>query len=383
MLVPSTLKQRACQNTGLFNFGSAPLDDGLNALCQALNEQGHLNARAEEGMEKSLVATLSERLRVENCLANAPEILDQTLAPQLLVLGLPRSGTTALSQFMSADPSARSIWRWELNSLTPPPDASTGKPDPRIAVTRAAFEARDKAMPQIKAMLPVTAEDASEHGVLLGLTFRNMHWPSLNTIPDYAEWVMNADMDAAFAYLSSILKLLQWKTPVGYWNLKNPVDSFAIDALLRVFPEAPIFWMHRDPANTIASVCSLLSVIRDSTGLDFDRKAFGHYVLEFEAGLIDKAMERRDASPHRDRVIDVYNRDIAADPVKALRAIYGEAGVSFTPAFETALHQRIANRPRGSHGKHEYRAEEFGLDSGTIRRRFANYIDRFDVPLEH
>jgi len=382
MLIPSDLKQRACETTGLSEYGAASLDDGLQTLCRSLSEQGDLNAPAAEGMEGSIVAMLCERLRVEDWFARHPEILEQTLAPQVLVVGLPRSGTTALSQFISADPAARSIRRWELNSLTPPPDASASEPDPRIAATQAAFAARDRAMPKLKSMLPVTAEDASEHGVLLGLTFRNMHWPSLNTIPDYASWVLQCDMDLAFSYLVSILKLLQWKNPVGYWNLKNPVDSFAIDALLRVFPDAPVFWMHRDPANTIPSVCSLLSLIRDSSGLEFDRKAFGRYVLEFEAGLIDTAMARRDASPHRDRVIDVYNRDLAADPVATMRAIYGKAGKEFTPAFEAALRQRIADRPRGSHGKHDYSAEEFGLESVSIRRRFANYIERFDVPLE-
>ena len=383
MLDPSQLKARAIEATGLSNFGSAPLGDGLDVLCHALVEQGGLNEAAAASTEKSLVGTLSERLRVEDWFARHPEILEQELAPQVLVVGLPRSGTTALSQLMSADPASRSIRRWELNQLTPPPDSSTGIPDPRIEATRAAFAARDKAMPLLKTMLPVTAEDPSEHGVILGLTFRNMHWPSLNTIPEYSDWVFGCDMDAAFEYLASVLKLLQWKSPVaGYWNLKNPVDSFAIDAIMRVFPSAPVFWMHRDPAVTIASVCSLLSAIRNSTGLEFDRAAFGAYVLEFEASVIDRAMERLDQSPHPERVVHVYNRDLGKDSVGTLRDAYGKAGLKFAPAFEGALKQRLADRPRGGHGKHEYSASEFGLDAATIRKRFERYIDRFAVPLE-
>lgn len=383
MLDPATLKARASEATGLDRFGSAPLDEGLAMLCRALNEQAGLNPPAAANLANSLVATLSERLRVEHWFTLHPEILEQQLAPQIMVLGLPRSGTTALSQYLSADPRSRSIRRWELNSLTPPPDNSSALPDPRIATTRAAFEARDRAMPSFKAMLPLTAEDASEHGNLLGLTFRNMHWPSLNTIPDYAAWLMNSDMDSAFSYFASVLKLLQWKAPPqGHWNLKNPVDSFAIDAVLRVFPDAAVFWMHRDPAITIPSVCSLLSFIRDSTGIACDRKAFGRYVLEFEARLIDQAMDRRDASPRKDRVVDVYNRDLGRDSIATLRDAYGRSNMTFSPEFEASLRQRIADRPRGVHGKHEYTAEEFGLDAQTIRKRFARYIDHFEVPLE-
>lgn len=383
MLAPEALKQRAIAATGLSDFGTAPLDDGLAALVAALDQAGELGATAAAGMAGSLVATLSERLRVEHWLAREPAILEQELVPQILVLGLPRSGTTALSQLLSADPRARSIRRWELHSLTPPPDAAAAEPDPRIAATRAAFAARDVAMPQLRAMLPLEAEDASEHGVLLGLTFRNLHWPSLNRIPGYADWLRDADMDAAYAYLARILKLLQWKDPPsGFWNLKNPVDSFAIDSLLRVFPQAPIFWMHRDPAKTIPSVCSLLSMLREAAGIAFDRREFGAYILEFEARLIDRAMERRAASPDRDRVVDIYNRDLGRDPFATLRDAFVRAGIDFTAEFEAALRDRMRDRPRGQHGAHEYAAEDFGLDTARIRDRFRAYIDRFSVPLE-
>ena len=77
MLDPSQLKQRAIEATGLSNFGSAPLDDGLEVLCRALIEQGALNEQAAAGTEKSLVGTLSERLRVEDWFARHPEILEQ------------------------------------------------------------------------------------------------------------------------------------------------------------------------------------------------------------------------------------------------------------------------------------------------------------------
>ena len=66
MLDPATLKQQAVEATGLDNFGSAPLDDGLDVLCRALDAQAELNAPAEQGMAKSLAGTLSERLRLED-----------------------------------------------------------------------------------------------------------------------------------------------------------------------------------------------------------------------------------------------------------------------------------------------------------------------------
>ncbi|MDB5447031.1 MAG: sulfotransferase, partial [Phenylobacterium sp.] len=232
---PIALKARAQAETALSDFGAAPLDDGLAALCASLRAEAGLNASGAAAAERAIVATLSERLRLERWLAAHAEILDETLAPQVFVIGLPRTGTTALSQFMSEDPRARSIRRWEINSLTPPPDASVAV-DPRLIATREAFAARDLAMPTLKTMLPIEAEDPSEHGPLLGLTARNLQLPTLYNTPSYARWLFAADLEPAYAYLAKALKLLQWKTPGAYWNLKNPPDIFAIEAIASAFP---------------------------------------------------------------------------------------------------------------------------------------------------
>ena len=41
----------------------------------------------------------------------------------------------------------------------------------------------------------------------------------------------------------------------------------------------------------------------------------------------------------------------------------------------------LAANPRGSRGVHRYVPEDFGLDLGEIRERFAEYCCEFDVPL--
>ena len=38
--------------------------------------------------------------------------------------------------------------------------------------------------------------------------------------------------------------------------------------------------------------------------------------------------------------------------------------------------------PRGKHGAHRYRLEDYGLDAAELRRRLKFYTDRFDVALE-
>jgi hypothetical protein len=374
---PEVLKQRAVQETGLGEFGAEPFEDGLAAFCAALEGEADLNAGGRTGAEKAIVAALSERLRVEDWLRRHPEILDQQLLPQVFVVGLPRTGTTALSQFLSEDPAARSIRRWELNSLTPPPDAGVGI-DPRLIATREAFAARDAAMPALKTMLPVEAEDPSEHGVLLGLTFRNLQIPTLYNAPSYIDWLWRADLTIAYGYMAKVLKLLQWKTPGGHWNLKNPPDIFAIDAIASVFPDAKFVWTHRDPAQSIASVCSLAALLRRPGVEHYDARALMGYVLDFQSEGVRRAMQARDRLP-KDRFIDVFQADLGRDTVAVIQGLYANLGLPFTTDYEAHLHERMRARPRGRHGEHAYDRDEFGVSAEQIRTHFQAYLDRFDV----
>ena len=376
-LDPKDLKTRATGETGLSNFGAAPLDDGLAELCRSLDTEAGLNAAGRAAIERSIVATLCERLRLEDCLARNPEILEETLLPQVFVVSLPRTGSTALSQFMSEDPGARSIRRWECNALTPPPDAAVAI-DPRLIATREAFAARDKAMPTLKTMLPVEAEDPSEHGPLLGLTFRNLQLPTLYNIPAYTDWLLKADLKPAYDYFAKVLKLLQWKTPGDYWNLKNPPDLFGLDAMAKAFPEALFVWSHRDPAQSIPSVCSLAALLRGPTVDHLDKPALMAYVLEFQAEGVRRGLAAR-ARIGEDRFVDVTQAELGRDTLGVIRGLYGRLGLPFTEAYEAHLKARMANRPRAQHGRHQYDPAEYGLTADQIRAPFADYLGRFDL----
>jgi hypothetical protein len=377
MFEPEALKAQAAADTGLSAFGAEPLDDGLSAFCAALNAEAGLNAAGVAAAQRGIVATLSERLRVEDWLGRHPEILEQTLAPQVFVVGLPRTGTTALSQFLSEDPAARSIRRWEVGALTPPPDAAIAV-DPRLLATREAFVARDKAMPTLKTMLPVEAEDPSEHGPLLGLTFRNLQLPSLYDVPSYVDWLLAADMTPAYAYFAKALKLLQWKTPGAVWNLKNPPDIFALEAMKTVFPNALFVWTHRDPANSIPSVCSLTALLRGPTVDHLDKPAQMRAMLRFQAEGVRRALAAR-ARIGEQSFVDVTQAELARDTIGVIRALYAKLGLAFTRQYEAHLHRRMESRPRAQHGRHAYDPAEYGLSPEQIRAPFADYLRRFKV----
>ena len=53
------------------------------------------------------------RLRIEETIRSHPEIADEVVEGPIVILGLPRTGTTATSQLVALDPAVRSLRLWE------------------------------------------------------------------------------------------------------------------------------------------------------------------------------------------------------------------------------------------------------------------------------
>ena len=121
----------AVAQTGLEDFGDDSFREGLELLLASLRDEARLNARGEGFIHARIVNALSQRLQVEDWYRRHPEIDDVELLPPLIGLGLPRTGSTALSVLLAQDPAIRYLRRWESSQPCPPPSTVTG-PDPRI-----------------------------------------------------------------------------------------------------------------------------------------------------------------------------------------------------------------------------------------------------------
>lgn len=371
------LKARARRETGLKEFGDAPLDEPLSRFCRSLAEEGRLTPAGVEKVEALIVSRLAERLRVEEFIVRHPEVLEQDVAPVLLLAGMPRSGTTAFAQHLSEDPALRSIPRWEGNTLTPPERGAYTDADPRLAKGKAAFEAAFKEMPWRQAILPNNYDDPAEHGIIMGLTFLNLQWPTLYRVPGWEAWVMEQDLAPAYEYLARVLKVLQWAKPARYWSLKLPPDLFALDAIDKVFPGTRFIWSHRHPIESISSVCSLSANLREKqAGADVDPLEIGPYQLEFQARGCDRAMAAR-ATIGEGKFIDVYQADLSRDIAGTMEKLYADLGIEFTDAYRANLQARMAEKPRGRFGKHEHHLEQYGISRRQVEDRFAVYVERF------
>jgi len=378
---PEELTEAARRASGLDDFGGDSFAEGLGVLCAGLEREAELSPMGRQVARAHLLRLLQNRLRIEDCYRRHPEIEAQDAPSPVFMIGLPRTGTTALAALLSRDPEHRSLLSWEAANPVPPPESATRTTDPRIAAVQAGVDALHALRPEIRAMYDASATGSTECQDLLGMEFRTQHFCGQYWIPSYAGWHRDCAMGSAYRYHRRALKLLQWRCPPPRWHLHSPVHMFSLESLLETYPDARFLMTHRDPAKVLGSVCSLVSAMLSLASDRRDPDAVGRAQTEAWEEALRRAVRFRDRIGE-ERFADVYFDDLGADPVATVERAYARLGLPFTGAARAGMAEWAAANPRGRHGTHRYRLEDYGVDPAEVRRRFGFYTDRFGVPLE-
>jgi hypothetical protein len=371
------LLEQAVAATGLSDFGDLPFREGLEAQLWGLeHESGHPADRLE-ALTAGHVALLAKRLRLVEDRKRHPEIAEEAVTAPLVVLGLPRTGSTHLHALLATRLGVRAPLQWEMSLPSPPPDAAGFDTDPRIAQVQGSLDARPNAE-ELQAIHPFGATRAEQCIGLIDWSFTNSAAVAPHRMPSYYEWFLNADHVPAYEHHRRTLQHLQWRNP-GEWVLKWPKHVFSLDALLAVYPDARVVWTHRDPATSVTSAVSFVGTIRRLSSPLFDPARFGaEWVALEETGLL-RAMAARERIADESRFCDLHYNDLVADPVAAVTGIYEHFGIAVDDETRRRVVDFQQDNPQNKHGKHRYTPERFGLDKDLLRRRFAPYIDRFGV----
>jgi Sulfotransferase family len=372
------LEEGACAATGLEDFGSPYYREGLERIVEALNSEADLNEVGRVIQHATISNALIQRLKIEDTYRQHPEIDDQKVGGPVFVIGLPRTGTTALSQLVAADPQFRSLRTWESQAPTPPPEAATQHTDPRIAQAEASLKMLDEMFPLMKTMHNSEATAPTECQDLMGMSFRTFHFDGAVRAPAYLSWVMHCDMRETYTFHRRVLRLLQWHCPPVLWHLKTPVHMFALDALVEAYPNAKFLWSHRDPAKVMGSVCSLIQYVRSWSSDRNDAKELGAEQLDSWVEAVRRAMDFRSRMGD-DRFADISFADLQTDPVRTLQTSYESLGLTFTDNTLQAVTQWAHGHRPGSRGTHEYDLADYGLTPEGVRERFADYLATYDA----
>jgi hypothetical protein len=367
---PGELMAAAVERTGLEDFGDDSFRDGLEILVRALGEEARLNARGEGFVYHRITLHLAQRLQVEDWYRRHPEIDDVAVASPLFGMGLPRTGSTALSFLLAQDPNVRYVRSWESAQPCPPPSTVHGD-DPRIPA------GEQKVVVGSRHHVPQDAHGPMECLDLMALDFKSQIFQAYAQIPSYSAWLVDrADFSSTYRYERRVLKLLAWGEPVRPWRLKSPAHVLSLDYLDRVFPDARFVMTHRDPTDVILSVAGVYADIVAGFSDHLDRRYLGELNVQQWSTGMDRAVKFREGGAEH-RFFDIDFRAMQADPIGEVRRLYGWLGEPVTDEFETRMRAWWADNAEKREPHTHARPEEFGLDLNAIRPLFADYVERW------
>ena len=190
-LDPEYLCEKVCKETGLSDFGDDFFREPMELLLQSAKDEAALSFAGRMGLQEELLRVLKNRLLVQHAIQTQPEILEEKVESPLIVIGLPRTGTTFLHNLLSKDPEAYVPKMWEFVSPAPFLEEDP-KARERIAVTEAMVKNADR-IPHLRAAHPMNPHWPDECFWLFSNSFHSIAYDARYHVPSYREWFLQAD----------------------------------------------------------------------------------------------------------------------------------------------------------------------------------------------
>ncbi len=377
--------EAAAERTGLDDFGPDDFHERLALWLSECDEDPERTGMGRLSLFNDCVRYASTRLRIRALLAEHPEIEDVRIERPIIVIGLPRSGTTHLVNLIAADERLRSMPLWEGQEPVPDPREEVGPDgvDPRWARCEAAWQAFKSSSPLIASMHPMNPDHIHEELELMlpDFTSYNLEWVA--RAPKWRDYYLAHDQTRHYqGALRTGLQILQWFQPRERWILKCPQHLEQIGPLMETFPDATIVVTHRDPVSVIQSAATMLAYGARITYKSPRPEWYLEYWHDRVRRLLEASIRDRGLLP-ADRTVDVLFHEFMADDMATVERIYEIAGLPMTDTARAQIEAYVAAHPRGKDGQVVYDVrQDFGADPDELRAAFDFYFEAFPVRKE-
>ena len=356
--------------------------EAIDVMLNALKVEPLLS---EEGLDRQL-RIIDENLEALAAISadrrRYPEIAQVKIVKPVFITGLGRSGTTFLHSLLSRDPANRCPLGWESRFPSPPPEATSYDTDPRIARAEQHFRSKPAGPWQDTTNLEMQKKHMSgpllteEDNALMRISMRTLPGGAGPRILPYFHWLLEQDSKLQYGMHKRFLQQLQWRNPRERWLLKAPTHMHNLPALFATYPDAMIVWCHRDPAEAISSMTSVVSTLRSSFMTVVDPPAIALEFINYWSPGVIRGMAFRRA--HQEiPIFDIGHREIITDPLESVRRIYAHFGFPLDDIAKRRLTQFVEENPREKLGAHTHGIKRYGLTSSRIHEIFQDYITTF------
>jgi hypothetical protein len=193
---------------------------------------------------------------------------------------------------------------------------------------------------------------------------------------EYSQWLRNLqlpELQALYQHYKLQVQHLQMFYRKGYWVSKCLSHAHFFSVLFKVFPDARVIRLHRDPCQIIAAFASIGAHLQVVYANRVDFRELGQHALEYFLESMHKSMAI-DKEVSDGHFIDVLFEDLTGNPIGILREVYSKFGCDFTPQFEKRVREFLQTDSGARKYKHVYTLEQFGLSRGEILARSQEYL---------
>ena len=386
-----------CSLDGMLNYAKTQLDvplykggenddylERLEAFLLEAVEQGQLPDYGKNYLALSCAEVIINRSRMEYVFQRFPQINDEQIHSPIIIAGIPRSGTTNLSNIIAADSRLNSLPFWvgmhpfPAKSVLDQPDQVE---DNRDQQWKEFLDGINAMCPHFPKMIDVPYDGATEETALMHLSGTPIGFMNQGYTPEWNTWFWE-QMDPTYMYATfkRSLQAVQFfnKGSGKRWILKNPHHLAFLPALDKTFEDARYIITHRDPASSVISNAYMITYLHRLTH-DKPSPANGLHVAHFMGKGMIGGLVRDIDKLKPEHVHQIYFQDYMADTLGQCEQAYKVAGLEWNDTARDELAAYIDSHPRGRHGgKLVYKVErDFGVTRQQLREPYQFYLDKF------
>ncbi len=350
-------------------------------MARSLDEEARLHLLGRVTTRAEILRVLQTWLQLQACWAAEPSITTRTVDAPLFVVGPPRTGTTILFELLALDPQLRAPLAWEaLHPLRTPDEA--------LAFAESEQEFWADIDPEFMTMHELASNLPCECVHFLSYDFAGPYWSMLFDTPSFTAWQLEhlESIERVYRLHRRMLQTFEQRRPAApgtRWLLKSPGHLSTLPALFAEYPDARVIQTHRDPRRFIASLVSLLSVLRFMRSDHVDVAALGATMeMTYQFFLEQLIAQRTDGTIPAGQVADIAFLDLMAAPAATVRRAYEQLELTWPSGHDERIEQYLVTKPKAKHGAHEYTFEDVGLDEAHVRASFAHYVAHFGIAEE-
>lgn len=387
----------AMATTGLTDTGAEEWNGWETAYREFLasvDQEANLHLLGRVLTRAEITRMLETWLRLQAHWTTTPALKNEPVDAPLFVVGPPRTGTTILLELLALDPSLRAPLAWEaVQPLPRLADPASDRAE-RLRLAESEQEFWADIHPGFMTMHELASDLPCECVHFLAYDFAGPYWSMHYDTPSFTGWQLE-HLDALERVYRLHRRMLQTFQHAGdsrgalasgdprRWLLKSPAHVSTLPQLFTEYPDALVIHTHRDPRKFIASLTSLLGVLRFMRSDVVDVGALGPMMEVTYQMFLEGAIEQRsDGSVPADRIVDSHFVDLMADPVAQVHGLYDQLGLDWPAGHDARIRAYLANKPRAKHGAHSYTFQSVGLDEDHVRATFAHYVAHYNITEE-